>query len=389
MVGMKDVYASDGMGNFTGLQNTSGQLAASVPSCPTCRRPIRQFATKRYNRVINRAVLDESSKRLLVWGRGELQNLEQELQKLEETLEASRSQVRPLLAQQKLSARYVGVHTLVTRAAALRSATGAEHHPTKRLMDAIRTAEGKKASKLSNSLERELSGLHIGQAQDGSQTGRFHQTTTTTSDLSRLDSQVTLGTQLVRIKAQEIMFRDKSAILNLAKSTSSVPGMPDKAALTFLAECCNFYAVAKKASFVRYAIQSILSFARVAYIVMWAPPLNPGTGGDRTTAKQDTNISNITTTSVRDLLQEALALCSKLADGEDLRKVVKDTMRLSQKVTPKELASIKSAMLSGPNGLATHSGHWYNCVNGHPVSRPYTDRHALRFPTRRLQDPLR
>jgi hypothetical protein len=36
-------------------------------------------------------------------------------------------------------------------------------------------------------------------------------------------------------------------------------------------------------------------------------------------------------------------------------------------VTPEELAAIKQAMVSGPAGIATHSGHWYNCVNGHPV----------------------
>jgi hypothetical protein len=37
-------------------------------------------------------------------------------------------------------------------------------------------------------------------------------------------------------------------------------------------------------------------------------------------------------------------------------------------VTPEELAVIKAAMVSGPRGIATHSGHWYNCANGHPVS---------------------
>lgn len=51
-VGMKDVYTTDEKGNFTGLRDTSAELAVSVPSCPTCRRPIRQFATKRYNREV-------------------------------------------------------------------------------------------------------------------------------------------------------------------------------------------------------------------------------------------------------------------------------------------------------------------------------------------------
>jgi len=39
-----------------------------------------------------------------------------------------------------------------------------------------------------------------------------------------------------------------------------------------------------------------------------------------------------------------------------------------EKVTDEELAAIKLAMVSGPRGIATHSGHWYNCVNGHPFA---------------------
>ena len=37
-------------------------------------------------------------------------------------------------------------------------------------------------------------------------------------------------------------------------------------------------------------------------------------------------------------------------------------------VSADELAAIRSAMVGGSFGMATHSGHWYNCVNGHPVS---------------------
>mgnify|MGYP004503096781 CR=1 FL=1 len=52
-------------------------------------------------------------------------------------------------------------------------------------------------------------------------------------------------------------------------------------------------------------------------------------------------------------------------------------------VTKEEIEAIKRAMLSSRGGIATHSGHWYNCVNGHPVSvhrqivRVSTNRHSL------------
>ena len=41
-----------------------------------------------------------------------------------------------------------------------------------------------------------------------------------------------------------------------------------------------------------------------------------------------------------------------------------------EKVTAEEIVAIKKAMVnaSGTLGIMTHSGHWYNCANGHPVS---------------------
>ncbi|KAJ5685605.1 hypothetical protein N7536_008224 [Penicillium majusculum] len=39
-----------------------------------------------------------------------------------------------------------------------------------------------------------------------------------------------------------------------------------------------------------------------------------------------------------------------------------------EEVTPEELAYIKIAMVGGRGGMATNSGHWYNCINGHPFA---------------------
>jgi hypothetical protein len=35
-----------------------------------------------------------------------------------------------------------------------------------------------------------------------------------------------------------------------------------------------------------------------------------------------------------------------------------------EQATPEEVAAAKRAMVSGAGGIATHSGHWYNCSNG-------------------------
>lgn len=54
LVGLDEVYTRDREGSFCGLKDIAGSLSTKVPFCPDCKRPIRQFATKRYNRLINR-----------------------------------------------------------------------------------------------------------------------------------------------------------------------------------------------------------------------------------------------------------------------------------------------------------------------------------------------
>lgn len=48
-MGMTEVYTIDAYGGFTGLQDVSAVLARSIPRCPDCQCPVRQYATQRYN----------------------------------------------------------------------------------------------------------------------------------------------------------------------------------------------------------------------------------------------------------------------------------------------------------------------------------------------------
>lgn len=87
---MSEVYEQDEKGNYTAIKDTSGHLQSSIPQCPDCRSPLRQFATPRYNRIINRAVIDEMSKRFLISGQADLRSLENEIDDLERYLEERR-----------------------------------------------------------------------------------------------------------------------------------------------------------------------------------------------------------------------------------------------------------------------------------------------------------
>ena len=98
-MGIEEVYLQDKRGQFTGLRNISAELARSIPRCPNCQCPIRQHCTKRFNRVVNRAVIDEMSKRFLVNGKNELRKLERQILELEQDLERSRANLNLSIAQ--------------------------------------------------------------------------------------------------------------------------------------------------------------------------------------------------------------------------------------------------------------------------------------------------
>lgn len=80
--------------------------------------------------------------------------------------------------------------------------------------------------------------------------------------------------------------------------------------------------------------------------------------------------------SARAHLEDAKELCKLGFVGADnLAKAVESSLRLlgkdfHQEVTQEEIEAIKRTMVSGLRGIATHSGHWYKCVNGNPVSSP-------------------
>ncbi|KAG9508204.1 hypothetical protein J7337_001767 [Fusarium musae] len=117
----------------------------------------------------------------------------------------------------------------------------------------------------------------------------------------------------------------------------------------------------------RIFIVAVLAFAKVAGASTWTRKQPKGESDSSSGNGDEKHVA-----TARGLLSTALESCSKIADGETLKKRVQDTMELYdpkyEKTTPEELAAIRSAMVSGPQGMATNSGHRYNCVNGHPFA---------------------
>jgi hypothetical protein len=98
---MSEVYKVDGYGEFTRLKDISGALAQSIPCCPDCKCLVRQFAIQRYNRVINRAVINKMSKRFLISGKDKLRELEQRITELERSLRTIREEIMQPIRQAK------------------------------------------------------------------------------------------------------------------------------------------------------------------------------------------------------------------------------------------------------------------------------------------------
>jgi hypothetical protein len=61
-----DFYLTNDEGSIIGLKNSAGPFSASgMKSCPTCRSPLRNL--NRYNRIVRRGLIDESTKKFIVW----------------------------------------------------------------------------------------------------------------------------------------------------------------------------------------------------------------------------------------------------------------------------------------------------------------------------------
>ncbi|CCT63148.1 uncharacterized protein FFUJ_00231 [Fusarium fujikuroi IMI 58289] len=339
LVGLDEVYTTDMFGSYAGLKDITTSLTEKTPCCPSCKRSIRQFATKRYNRVINRAVMDDICKRFLIKGRESLVKLNHKLLKAETSLASSRRSTAPghhHTATTFFRERHMVIQQVEDNAVALQKMMGEENQPIKKLYDAIATSRPQ-GSGGSQSVALLMDAMKLSQPSP--------------------DNQILLGARLLAIEAQQVQLMDAYAVSKmngwkLHENALTLP-VPDE----WFKACKELMREANEEKLPRIFIAAALAFAKGE--------------DDSSSARGDENKTGHVATA-RGLLTTALESCSKFADGEILKKRVQDMMELYdpkyEKTTPEELAAIRSAIVSGPQGMATHSGHWYNCVNSHPFA---------------------
>ena len=371
-VGMSEVYVQDGYGEFTGVRGVSSTLARSVPRCPDCQCPVRQHCAKRFNRVINRAVIDDMSKRFLVKGQADLRDVERHLVELELDLDKSRKTLvqalRPATAPRtaqltpafgadvtkQLKERYVKGTKLERVIWSFLNKVADKHQPAQKLHDATVNAMRRR------SVERMMTDLNV---------------VDSVPSIAR-DRRITLGGRVAQLQAESIILDDRLNIARILKSTSAgalirLSGgfsqkqvSPEKQVEPFFKSCSKFIDECGTVSLPKLSVEASLYYAGIARSYEFYC---------RSTEIEVKHASE-QVKSARELLEKAKDLCALgFQNADALRKAVEKSIKLLRRewyeeVTAEEIAAVKKAMVSGAGGIATHSGHWYNCVNGHPVS---------------------
>ncbi|KAK3364644.1 hypothetical protein B0T25DRAFT_563650 [Lasiosphaeria hispida] len=241
-----------------------------------------------------------------------------------------------------LSGRYTECEALEEQVKRFCHETGAEQQPSRKLFDAIVTAKER------NPLDARFASLSLTNAQ---------------ALVPAPDKRIILSGHQLRLRIQTAMLRDQLELLD--KLPEAGPWIaklqPAKLAASVLTGCQDLVKESLANDLLRQAAQSMVAYARITAAVR----------SSRSARADDADKMTGYVGTARELLCQAAELCKQPFDGGGtLRAEVENAQRLLGKewyepVTAKELGAIKSAMVSGPSGISTHSGHWYKCQNGH------------------------
>ncbi|KAF5702037.1 NFX1-type zinc finger-containing protein [Fusarium mundagurra] len=341
LLGMCEVYLMSNNGQFLGLKEFSSSFSKSVPCCPDCKQPIRQYATKRYNRLINRAIMDETTKKFLAKESNELYEIEMNLEEHEQKLGTVWTSRMILLRGLKRSAKGVEAR--------------AEKHiqHTKPLLDAIAMAQTQTIDEPSRVEALTSCQLTPGQ-------------------------QISLKAQMLVIGVAEVhiySYFSESCLMPWTPTevdafqrwlkVQDLPTLP-----SLLRDCASLMERAKQANMPRLAIIGTLSFSRI--LRLWRLCVLVDSEPDSDEDLSNTAISDELLKCAQKFLGESLSLRSKLSKGEEWKEGVQETMRALKSqhkvITDKELVCNKNARIGGNTRMANTSALWYSCVNGHPFA---------------------
>ncbi|KAH7414422.1 hypothetical protein DE146DRAFT_673990 [Phaeosphaeria sp. MPI-PUGE-AT-0046c] len=321
-------------GHFFTMETLDGHVGLN--ECPYCKVPIRQYATQRYNRLINKAVIDDMTKRFIVSGQHDLRELEGKFDQLTFDIEKSRQSLRlegiSYAVASALAKRYVNAHKQQKHVEVFQKKITKNNQPASKLHQATMYAEAKAVT-----LDNDFAKLNL-------------QPFVTVAPQG-VDERIEHGACLLQLRIQGLVLEDKFEIIRLMKAK-------------FSPNCSNVIEGCNNTNLPKLAVEATLYYSRIARALSAL-----GTAKD-----EDRKIVEKFRQTSKDLLGKATELCELPFRGARcLAEAVDKSLKLLGRdfyaeVTKEEIEAIKRAMVGGPGGIATHSGHWYNCANGHPFA---------------------
>lgn len=262
-MGMAEVYEMNPEGEFIGLRDISGDLVQTTPRCPDCQIPVQQYATQRYNRVINRAVLDEMSKRFLVSGKTRLQGLvgkahaleldsEKSRQRLLDLAKGDTTELNPLQLMgiiRSLEDRSEKFNNLAGDVASFVKKIADNDQPIRKIFDAT-----VKALRARRSVSESMEKLAINGV-----------------PMVSPDQRVILGSGFVQIKVQSIKLADRleigqnfETVLKNNLGVSTPGGNPVQLATAFFKSCEKFIVKCQAAKLPKLNVETRLYYSNIA-----------------------------------------------------------------------------------------------------------------------------
>ncbi|KAI0505882.1 hypothetical protein F5B22DRAFT_626229 [Xylaria bambusicola] len=327
-----------------------------VKTCPSCRGSLRNIA--RYGKIIRRAMLDEATKKFITWSNSGFLQLADQLVDVQMALAETpaptvqRHQGPPtklVISKGRLQqlelvnswvghSRYKDAVRLWTHISGFIRQVRREEQPLQRVANHVQHAIKQRRT-----------------------------TSAFTFDESALQVKGVLQAIGLLLKCEIAVFTDFMTV--------RLPLIPLRPEINLnlsqqLKECENLIGMAKLAHYPREQVEGHIYFAKFCAFARTLAPEPPEPAGDSASDGTTSDIreqlkSQATThiTTAKELLNKYPSTHVLEPDVEGAEKMLRDAVFYT-KVSAEEMRAVYKAMSREFSG----TGHWYNCVNGHPFT---------------------
>jgi hypothetical protein len=345
---MSDHYEFRVDGSIKAIKSTDKPFSADeIKNCPTCRGSLRNIA--RYGRIVRRALLDEATKKFIVWSNAQYtilaERLFQEQGQLKHSIDGMPN-LSPFTSDRSISLDDPGK----THIAALSEFPGyyMRYSSITALRDDITTYIGK-VNKEEQPFERVARLVKLARRHPGSDADPGFAT-----NVPQMRGTI-LATALI-LHCDLTILSDFVSLGNRAMRDGSFAG---KFSVDFLQnrnDCKRLISLAQESSFLVQEVEGHIYFAKFA-------------GLERTLSEPQRQLSLLNEAishlnTARLICREKQSMTHFLKEIDALLKDLRSNMAFYSIVTPAEMQAVVRAMRNEFLG----TGHWYYCQNNHPFT---------------------